>query len=126
MTGKAGNLSDTPKPGLSDETVAAIAYFTPVLPFFFLAIRRYNKRPYVRFHSWQSLLLNIFAITFCCALFYIMPFFKFLGLRVLVVVACAVGLALFLIWLWCVLSALHGKRFRLPIIGNWADEQAYR
>lgn len=119
-------MADSPKTGLSDNAVAALAYFTPVLPFFFLAIRRYNKRPYVRFHSWQSLLLNIFAITLGCVLFYILPFFKFLGVRVLVGATVAAGIAAVLIWLWCVVNAANGRRYKLPIIGEWADEQAYR
>jgi len=29
--------------GLSDNSIAALAYLTPVPAFFFLAIRRYNK-----------------------------------------------------------------------------------
>jgi uncharacterized membrane protein len=126
MSGKSGKMAAPQKSGLSDPAIAAIAYFTPIMPFFFLAIQRYNKRPYVRFHAWQSLLLNVFAISFGCVLAYILPFFKFLGLRILVGVACGAALAAFLIWLWCVISALNGKRLRLPLIGNWADEQAYR
>jgi uncharacterized membrane protein len=126
MSGKAGKIADPPKTGLSDSAIAAIAYFTPVLPFFFLAIRRYNKRPFVRFHSWQSLLLNIFAITLGSALDYFLPFFRFLGLRVLIILVGVAAFAAFLVWLWCVINALNGKRFKLPVIGKWADEQAYR
>jgi uncharacterized membrane protein len=55
-----------------------------------------------------------------------MPLVKFLGLRVLLVLWCVVYLVIFLIWMWCVVGALSGKRRKLPIIGDWADEQAYR
>jgi uncharacterized membrane protein len=126
MPGNSGKMAASQKSGLSDAAIAAIAYFTPIMPFFFLAIQRYNKRPYVRFHAWQSLLLNVFAISFGGVLAFILPFFKFLGLRVLVGLACVAALAAFLLWLWCVISALNGKRLKLPVIGNWADEQAYR
>jgi uncharacterized membrane protein len=119
-------MADPQKTGLSDNSIGAIAYFTPVMPVFFLAIRRYNKRPYVRFHSWQSLLFNVFAICFGYLLAYILPFFKFLGPRVLMGVVCLVIMFAFLVWLWCVISAANGKRFKLPVIGDWADEQAYR
>lgn len=119
-------MADLQKTGLSDNTIGAIAYFTPIMPFFFLAIRRYNKRPYVRFHAWQSLLFNVFAISLGYILIHVLPFFTFLGLRVLVVLAVIPALTAFLLWLWCVISALHGKRLKLPILGNWADEQAYR
>jgi uncharacterized membrane protein len=114
------------KVGLSDNAVAAIAYFTPVLPFFFLSIRRYNKRPYVRFHAWQSLLFNIFAITLGYVLAKALSFIGFHRIGVLVVLICVAMLAVFLLWLWCVISAMNGRRLKLPIIGNWADEQAYR
>ena len=119
-------MANSQKSGLSDNTIGAIAYFTPIIAFFFLAIRRYNKRPYVRFHAWQSLLFNIFAISLGYILVHILPFFTFLGIRVLIVVAGLAALVAFLLWLWCVISALNGKCLKLPIIGEWADEQAYR
>lgn len=119
-------MDNPKKPGLSDNSIGAIAYFTPIMAIFFLAIRRYNKRPYVRFHAWQSLVFNIFAITFGYVLAYVLPLLTFLGPRVLIGLAVLVGLAALLLWIWCVISALNGKRFKLPIIGEWADEQAYR
>jgi uncharacterized membrane protein len=119
-------MSNPQKTGLSDNTVGAIAYFTPVMPVFFLAIRRYNKRPYVRFHSWQSLLFNVFGISILCLLAYVLPLLKFLGPRALIGIWCVAVLVAFLLWLWCVIGAANGKRLKLPIIGDWADEQAYR
>jgi uncharacterized membrane protein len=50
----------------------------------------------------------------------------FLGPIVLLVLWILFGVAVFLIWLCCVVSALNGKSVKLPIIGAWADEQAYR
>ena len=115
-----------PKTGLSDNSIAALAYFTPVLAVFFLAIRRYNKRPYVRFHAWQSLVFNIYVIFFGYVLFYVLRLTAFLGPHVLLGVMCLVAVLVFLIWLWCVIGAWNGKRVKLPVIGDWADEQAYR
>ena len=117
------------KTGLSDNAIGATAYFPPFMPFmaiFYLAIRRYNKRPYVRFHAWQSLLFNVFSF----ALFYLLGsvssyLSKLLGVKLLWLFSI-VGLAAFMIWLWCVICALNGRRFKLPLIGEWADEQAYR
>ena len=120
-------MSSPPKKaGLSDNSIGAIAYFTPVLPIFFLAIRRYNKRPYVRFHAWQSLVFNVFVILFGYVLTFAASYAAFLGPRVLMGVLCVAGLLAFLLWLWCVIGALNGKRVKLPVIGEWADEQAYR
>jgi len=122
-------MSNPKSSGLSDNSIGALTYFTPVPAFFFLAIRRYNKRPYVRFHAWQSLVFSAFVFIFAFILSFVLPLTVslgprlFLGLRWLVLL---IWVAIFLAWLWCVLSALNGKQCRLPIIGDWADEQAYR
>ncbi len=115
-----------PKSGFSDNSIGAIAYLSPLPAFFFLTIRRYNKRPYVRFHSWQSLVFSAFVFLFYCVLNLVMPLARSLGPRVLLGIWGIVSLAVSLIWLWCVVCALNGKRYKLPIIGDWADEQAYR
>ena len=85
-------MSSPPKAGLSDDAIGAIAYFTPVMAIFFLAIRRYNKRPYVRFHAWQSLVFNVFVIFFGYVLVFAAPYAAFLGTRVLFGIMCAAGL----------------------------------
>jgi uncharacterized membrane protein len=122
-------MSNRKESGLSDNSIGALAYFTPVPAIFFLAIRRYNKRPYVRFHAWQSLVFSAYVFIFGCILNFVLPFTAsheprlFLGLRWL---AELIWVAIFLVWVWCVVNALNGRRYRLPVIGNWADEQAYR
>ena len=93
-------MSSPQKAGRSDEEIGAIAYITPVMEIFFLAIRRYNKRPYVRFHTGQSLVFNGFVIFFGYGLTFAAPFAAFLGSRVLVGIMCAAELDAFLMWLW--------------------------
>jgi uncharacterized membrane protein len=119
-------MAHTKEPGLSDNSIAAAAYFTPIPAIFFLAIRRYNKRPYVRFHSWQSLVFGAFVTIFSYILDFVLPYATFIGPRVLLVLVSVAWLVIFFVWLWCVIGALNGKRCKLPIIGDWAEEQAYR
>ncbi len=117
------------RPGISDNAIGALAYFTPMPAIFFLAVRRYNKRPYVRFHSWQSVVFFAFATLFGYFLAFVLPFAMFAGPQLLLVLRWLVHLIWLLIslsWIWCVVGALSGKRCKLPIIGKWADEQAYR
>lgn len=114
------------KSGISDHSIGAIAYCTPVTAFFFLAIRRYNKRPYVRFHAWQSIVFHAFVLIFGYVLIFVLPYIKFFGPRVLLNLMGLFGLIVFLSWIWCVVGALKGKRCKLPLIGDWADEQAFR
>ena len=122
-------MADQKKTGLSDRSIAAMAYFTPIPAIFFLAIRRYNKRPFVRYHSWQSIVFSSFTFLFGYFLAFVLPFARFtnphilLGLRWLVFLIWGL---IALAWIWCVVGALNGANVKLPIIGNWADEQAYR
>ncbi|MGA3129333.1 MAG: hypothetical protein ABSD59_00925 [Terracidiphilus sp.] len=119
-------MSQLKKSGLSDNAIGALAYLTPAPALFFLAVRRYNKRPYVRFHSWQSIVFQAFVYLFGLALKFVLPYMTFLGLRGILGLMCLAGLVVCCLWLWCVIGALTGKRCKLPIIGDWADEQAYR
>ena len=122
-------MSNPNESGLSDNSIGALAYFSPIPAIFFLAIRRYNKRPYVRFHSWQSLVFSAFVFIFSYVLKFIAPLTPFLGPRGFLGIWWVVALfwvAIFLAWLWCVIGALNGKRCKLPVIGDWADKQAYR
>jgi uncharacterized membrane protein len=80
----------------------------------------------VRFHAWQSLVFNVFAILFGYVMFFFLERAAFLGPRVVLGLMCLTALLVFLIWLWCVIGALNGKRVKLPVIGDWSDEQAYR
>ncbi|HTH43079.1 MAG TPA: hypothetical protein VL498_07925 [Terracidiphilus sp.] len=122
-------ISKPKKSGLSDNSIGAAAYFTPIPAIFFLAIRRYNKRPYVRFHAWQSLVFFAFVTIFGYLFAFVLPFAVFAGAHLLFALrwlTLAIWFAVFLAWLWCVLGALNGRRSKLPVIGDWADEQAYR
>jgi uncharacterized membrane protein len=126
---KGEMMSDRKEPGLSDNSIGALAYFTPIPAIFFLAIRRYNKRPYVRFHSWQSLVFSAFVFLASYGMSWLLSLTAFLGPRLslgLWWVFVAMWGAIFLIWVWLVVGALNGRKCKLPIIGAWADEQAYR
>jgi len=122
-------MSNPKESGLSDNSIGALAYFTPVPAIFFLAIRRYNKRPYVRFHAWQSVVFSAFVFIFGFILSYLPPLTASLGPRLFLGLCGLVALIWVAIFLACsgvCSNALNGKRCRLPIIGDWADEQAYR
>jgi uncharacterized membrane protein len=83
----------------------------------------------VRFHAWQSVVFFAFGSILGYLFAFVLPFAIYAGshfitfLRWLTLVF---WFAIFLAWLWCVLGALNGKRSKLPLLGDWADEQAYR
>ena len=118
--------SESVQSGISENTIGALAYFTLIPAFVFLAIAPYNRSSYVRFHAWQSIVVSVLAFF---ANFLVGNFLtRIAGVTPVALVSTqgVIGGAFFLVWLWCVIGALNGKRCRLPLIGNWADEQAYR
>jgi uncharacterized membrane protein len=111
--------------GLSDNAAGAIAYLTFIPALIFLLMEPYNKSAYVRFHAWQSILLTVAAVVIDIVLgiamgvlLFVIPFFLHLMLWRLI------ELAWLIVWLLCVFSAAQGKRFKLPFIGGFAEQQA--
>ena len=102
--------------GLSQNAAAAVAYITIIPAIIFLVIEPYNKIPFVRFHSLQSICLGVVAIVVDLILTAI-PVFGWILLPF-------VGLAFLAIWIYTVLQAYKGNWFKLPGIGNFALTQA--
>jgi uncharacterized membrane protein len=122
-------MSNSNESGLSDNSLGAIAYLTIIPALFFLAIAPYNRKSYVRFHAWQSLILNILALFIWWVLGCLAAFAVFHGLTALLIlewVRIVFIAAVALLWIWCIVSALNGKLLKLPCIGAWCERQANR
>jgi uncharacterized membrane protein len=82
----------------------------------------------VRFHAWQSIFLNVAAFAIDIALAIVLAItmafapFGYYGFGHLIWLL--IDLVWFIIWLVCVLQAVNGKRFKLPIIGALAEQLA--
>lgn len=117
-------MTATNQTGLSDNAAGAIAYMTFVPAIVFLLIPPYNQNRYVRFHAWQSLLLNASAIAISLLLSFVLVIFLVFQADLLVVFKRMVWVGWFVLWLICVVKALNGERFRIPILGALAEKQA--
>jgi uncharacterized membrane protein len=102
--------------GLSDNAAGALAYVTIIPAIIFLIVEPYNKNSYVRFHSWQSIFLGIaaFAIEMILSIipivgWIIIPFFL---------------IGFLIVWIIVLLKASKGERYKLPLIGKYAEQQA--
>jgi uncharacterized membrane protein len=117
-------MPDPKKSGLSDNSLGAISYITVVPAIFFLAISPYNKRAYVRFHAWQSVVLSALGFILCLVL----SFFPAVNTYLQSIVYLGLYMLVWLVWtlvsIWCAICALNGKRFKLPLIGAWAEQQS--
>jgi uncharacterized membrane protein len=114
--------------GAFPETIAgALAYLTFIPAIVFLVLEPYSKNRFVRFHSVQCLLLWGAAIALAIALklagvvLFIIPV---LGPLLVLLVSMVVGLAVFVIWLVLVVKAFQGEMFKLPILGDLAEQYA--
>lgn len=117
-------MAEATQSGLTDSAAGSIAYLTLIPAIVFLIVEPYNKNPYVRFHSWQSIFLCVAAfvinviLTFVFAFaFVFMPFLHLLFWPL-------VQLCWLAVWLICVVNAYNGKMFKLPLIGSLAEQQA--
>ena len=117
-------MSATNQTGLSDNAAGAIAYMTFVPAIVFLLVLPYNRNRYVRFHAWQSLLLNVSTIAISFLLSFVLVIFLVFDADLLVIFKRMVWVGWFVLWLICVVKALNGERFRIPILGALAERLA--
>lgn|SRR5512146_3053255 len=116
--------------GLSENTAATLSYVLGWLTgiVFFLI----DKRPYVRYHAAQSMVTfgGLHAIRIALGItfgvgwwfpgahasrfFFVLPLLGILGLLS------------FVLWIYCMVKAHQGERFRLPIAGEIAEGLAGR
>ncbi|MGC9291221.1 MAG: zinc-ribbon domain-containing protein [Acidobacteriaceae bacterium] len=120
--------------GLSDNAASAIAYITIIPAIIFLLIEPYNKRPLVRFHAFQSIGFGVVAFVLQIIVQAVLSVFLTIASSVLGVFALGLGLTYFLqlilglvffvIWVVLVLKASKGEWFKLPLLGDFAENQA--
>jgi uncharacterized membrane protein len=117
-------MSEATHTGLSDNASAAISYITFVPAVVFLLMPPYNASPYVRFHCWQSIFLDITAFVISLVVGIILGMTIFFAPFAFLVLSRLIWLAWILTWILCVVNAVNGKRFKLPLIGGLAEKQA--
>jgi uncharacterized membrane protein len=111
---------------LSDHAAGAIAYLTFIPAILFLVMEPYKRDSYVRFHSWQSILLSLGAFAVNIVLAFLLVFALLFSPRLHVVAWRAIELFWLAVWIACVANAARGKRFKLLVIGELAEQQAKR
>ena len=109
------------------ENIAGVVAYITILPaIVFLFLEPFKRNFFVRFHSFQHLFLWVagFVIAVVAgilsALLQLIPF-----MRVLVFpLGGLITLAWFFVWVLLVVKAYQHELFKLPIIGDLAEQQA--
>ncbi|NOT59729.1 MAG: zinc-ribbon domain-containing protein [Acidobacteria bacterium] len=110
--------------GLTTNQICSLLYLLPILgPILGLVIEPYNRDREIRFHAWQSLLLTgaWFVLTRIA-----IPILKFTFIPDAFVWLMNTGawFAFFGVWIYLIVQTWQGIKFRLPILGDVAEQQA--
>ena len=106
--------------GLADNAAGALCYVLGLITgILFLLMEPYSRNRAVRFHAFQSILLNVawFVVWFG---FNIVFGYIHLGLFLSPLLA----LAFFALWIYVIVTTYQGKTVVLPVIGPMAQQQA--
>ena len=112
--------------GVSDNTAAAISYFTFIPAFALLLLPSYKNNGYVRFHAWQSALLFMAAFATEIVSGVIALLTLFLASTSLIYTVRVMSLLWLVLWVVCVIQAINGKRFKIPLLGSIAEKLAMK
>jgi uncharacterized membrane protein len=101
--------------GLDENLVGALAYALGWLSgVVLLVVERENQ--FVRFHALQSTL--VFGAL--CAIWFVAPAIVFFGWIVSFIVIPPVSAV---VWLLMLFKAYHGERYKLPLVGDFAEQR---
>jgi uncharacterized membrane protein len=109
--------------GLTDNVAGALAYlFIPAIVF--LVLEPYNRNRFIRFHSFQCLFLcaAAFAVGIGLSILSLIPFLVLITIPL----NFLLGIGSFVLWIILLLKAYQGQMFKLPVIGDMAEQQAGR
>ena len=113
--------------GMTDNVAGALCYLVGFITgILFLVMEPYSKRPFVRFHAFQSIFFSLAWIALSMAISIV---FSIVGLAlhmwvIFLPLRMIIGLAGFVLWLFCMFKANSGEWFQLPIVGPMALKQS--
>jgi uncharacterized membrane protein len=108
--------------GMTDNVAGMLAYVTFIPAIIFLATAPYNQSRFVRFHSYQSIFfcVAVIAIKVVLSILTFVPFLILITGPLFMLVA----LGALIVWIILLLKANQGQMFKLPVIGDLAQQQA--
>ncbi len=116
--------------GMEDNIAGLLCYILGfVTGIIFLILEPYNKRAFVRFHAFQSIFLSVACVVLSIALSIISGIFYFISWTLGFAFSKLwglVGLGIFILWIFLMFKAYSNEKFKLPIIGQLAENQAAR
>ncbi len=107
----------------NENVMGALAYLL-IPAIIFLVVEPYSKNRFIRFHSFQSLFYCLASVAIQITLGILSSILAFIGIGfVIAMIMPLVSLALFVVWIILVIKAFQGQKYKLPMIGDWAEKQ---
>ncbi|MEO9221770.1 MAG: DUF4870 domain-containing protein [Mycobacteriaceae bacterium] len=118
--GPTGEVTST---GMDPHVAGLLTYmFGWITGLIFFLIEKTHRE--VRFHAAQSLLLSIALAVVWIALAVISSFMPFPISLIIGLVELLLGLASFALWIFLMIQGYQLKHFKLPVIGDMAEQWA--
>jgi uncharacterized membrane protein len=111
---------------MADNVACTLCYVLGLVTgIIFLLIAPYNQNRLVRFHAFQSIFFHVACIALWIALAVVSSILAMMHLWFLTMLLYPlIGLAIFVGWIYLMISAYQGKKVVLPVIGPLAEKQA--
>ena len=115
--------------GMTNNVAGALSYLLGFITgIIFLVLDPYKNDPFVRFHAFQSIFLNIAWIAFWIVWTIIQVILGTVTggvlALVLIPISMIIGLGVLCFWIFLMYKAYQNQRFMVPIIGPLAAKQA--
>lgn len=123
----AGASSAAASGGLPPNVAGALAYFTIIPPIIFLVVEPFNKDRFIRFHSFQSLFLAAAMFVLMIGMMivsFIIGMIPVIGTIIAILLWPLVSLGMFALVIYMMYQAYNEKKFKLPFVGNLAEQYA--
>jgi uncharacterized membrane protein len=102
--------------GIDENIAGLLCYLFGIISgliFFFI-----DKRPFVKFHAMQSIILSVVLFV----VYIILTLIPILGW----IIMGLVGLGSFILWVLLMVKAYQGQKWKLPVLGNLAEQWAVK
>ena len=112
--------------GLAPNIASLLCYICmPISGIVFMLMEKENKD--VQFHAWQSVLFGggwiVLVVVLNILTMILGSIAGFLGVIMSILVP-VLGLAVFILWIICLVKAYQGERWKIPYLGDIAEKKA--
>ncbi len=112
--------------GLQQNIAGLLCYITFIPAIIFLVVEPYNKNRFIRFHAFQCLFLTAASFIINIGFSIVVNLMPGVIGGLLSLLGLLIPLAFLAIWLLVVFKAYNNEMYKLPIIGDLAEQQAGR